>query len=212
MEQVVFKNKNNKTLVYYPVPKNANTSVKSLFASILGIENKFDYRDGTPRYKRPSETMLLKSGAKPSISSFFKNYEPFVELNVDIKICIVRDPLERFISAYENRVLFHRDRGFQDYRVDKVLEELINGNFENKHFLPQTYFLGSNLKYFTHVYKIYELNLLYKNLIDFFDINMKLKIPHLQTGRSKKITLNKFQIKKIKNIYKKDYILLNKFF
>ena len=41
MDHIVFKNKNKKTLVFYPVPKNANTSVKTLFASILGIEDKF---------------------------------------------------------------------------------------------------------------------------------------------------------------------------
>ena len=38
----IFKNKKSgKKLVYYPCPKNANSSAKLFFAKHLGIENKF---------------------------------------------------------------------------------------------------------------------------------------------------------------------------
>ncbi len=137
----VFKNKRKETLVYYPVPKNANTSVISMFSSFLGIENKFEYREDIPRFKR-NESEIILSGGKPSITGFFKNYQKFVPLNVNYKICIIRDPIDRFISAYENRILFHKDRKFHEYTVDKVIYELNKGNFRNRHFLPQTFFLG----------------------------------------------------------------------
>ena len=52
MDLPVFKNKIKETLIYYPVPKNANTSIKSIFASIMGIEDKFEYREDIPRFKR----------------------------------------------------------------------------------------------------------------------------------------------------------------
>ena len=39
MKLPVFKNKNQETLVFYPVPKNANTTAKALFASIIGVED-----------------------------------------------------------------------------------------------------------------------------------------------------------------------------
>ena len=127
------------------------------------------------------------------------------KLNVNIKICIIRDPLERFISAYENRILFHKDRKFYEYSVDKVLCELNNGNFRNRHFLPQTFFLGENLDYFTHVFKLNQLEQLCKVLEIFFNVD-KIKIPHLQTGKNKKIKLSKYKFEKIHTIYKKDYI------
>ena len=211
MKLPVFKNKNLETLFFYPVPKNANTTAKALFASIIGVEDKFAYRENIPKHKRPSETHLMKLGAKPSITGFFMNYEKFAKVNVDFKICIIRNPLERFISAYENRVLFHKDRGFFELSIDQVLDELILGNFENKHFLPQCYFLGEDIHYFTHVYKINEIHLFYDTLLNYFNVKNKIIIPHLQTGRSTKITLTKAQMDKVKNIYIKDYILLDNF-
>jgi len=42
MDLPVFKKKRKETLIYYPVPKNANTSIKSIFASIMGTKNKFE--------------------------------------------------------------------------------------------------------------------------------------------------------------------------
>ena len=211
MKLPVFKNKNLETLVFYPVPKNANTTAKALFASIIGVEDKFAYRENIPKHKRPSETHLMKLGAKPSITGFFMNYEKFAKLNVDLKICIIRNPLERFISAYENRVLFHKDKGFFELSIDQVLDQLTLGNFENKHFLPQYYFLGEDLSYFTHIYKMNEIHLFYNTLLNYFNVKNKINIPHLQTGRSKKITLTKTQINKVKSIYKTDYILLDNF-
>ena len=38
MKLPVFVNKKKETLVYYPVPKNANTTAKALFASTIGID------------------------------------------------------------------------------------------------------------------------------------------------------------------------------
>ncbi len=69
--------------------------------------------------------------------------------DVDIKCCIIRDPVKRFISAYKNRILFHKDQGFKSHTVDMVLDKLENNNFENLHFLPQTYFLGNTLDYYS---------------------------------------------------------------
>ena len=43
---LIIKNKNNfKTLVYYPVAKNANSSVKLFLIKHLGIEKKFYFLD-----------------------------------------------------------------------------------------------------------------------------------------------------------------------
>ena len=65
---------------------------------------------------------------------------------VDEKCCIVRDPLKRFISAYKNRILFHKDAGFQNLNINEIIERMENNSFDNRHFLPQTYWLGDDLR------------------------------------------------------------------
>jgi len=37
----ILKNKENRTLAFYPVPKNANSSAKLFFAKHLGIDKDF---------------------------------------------------------------------------------------------------------------------------------------------------------------------------
>ena len=64
----IFTNKiTGKRLVYYPCPKNANSSAKLFFAKHLGVENKFIVvPDNLPGYK---QTLSLFS-KKKSIASF----------------------------------------------------------------------------------------------------------------------------------------------
>lgn len=92
--------------------------------------------------------------------------------------------------------------------LDDVINELHRKNFENKHFLPQSFFLGSDLSYFTNVYKIRDLKLFEDQINNFF--NAKLTIPHLQNKKMKQIQLSKKQLEKLHGIYCDDFILLKK--
>ena len=87
---------------------------------------------------------------KLNLIGVFPSYQKFDEINSDFKCCIIRDPIKRFLSAYKNRILYHKDSSFRDYSVDMVLDKLIEKKFKNKHFLPQYYFLGHNLKYYSY--------------------------------------------------------------
>ena len=208
MGYIIFTNqKNHKSLVFYPIPKNANTSVKMLLAKIIGIDKNFEYRDDTAWYKRlPADYYKKKS-----ISAFLPDYTKFAKVKANIRICIIREPILRFISTYENRILFHKDKKFRDLSVDQVLLELIKGNFLNKHFLPQNYFLGNDLSYFTNIFKINELEKLATLFKGFFLVK-NIKTPHLQTNKNESISLSKSQKIAIREIYSDDYVLLNKYF
>jgi len=139
---------NGKKLAFYPVKKNANTSSKLFFASHLGIEDKFFFiEDEIPRFKQTVK-MHESFKKKSNLVNLYEGKYAFQIINVDYKSCIVREPLERFISAYKNRVLFHKDKNFYKHSVSEVIEKLENGNVENKHFLPQSFFLGNDLSYF----------------------------------------------------------------
>ena len=73
----IFTNtKKNKTLCYYPVPKNANTSAKLFFAKHLGIEDRLVYIEKPPYKIIPAEDFKGKAplwGWLSSKNAFIKN-------------------------------------------------------------------------------------------------------------------------------------------
>ena len=113
-DYLVITNEFKKTLVYYPVAKNANSSSKLFLIKHLGIQNNFYFsEDDFPRHKNTLER-LKNYNNKISIINFLPNYTKFQKMNVDERACIIRDPIERFISAYKNRILYHKDNEFKD--------------------------------------------------------------------------------------------------
>ena len=207
----VFINKKmNKKLAFYPVKKNANTSSKFFFACHLGIENKFFFiEDVLPRFKQTKQ-MHANFKNKINLINWFQAKYKFTKINVDYKSCIVRNPLDRFVSAYKNRILFHQDKEFKDHSIDEVIDKLENGILENSHFTPQNYWLGKDLDYFDIIGNVSNIKVFEKKINDFFGKN--IKFPRLQTGGKDFTTaLNAIQIKKIKKIYNDDYDLLSKF-
>ena len=133
----IFENKTNgKKLIYYPCPKNANTSAKLFFAKHVGIEDKFIFlSDKIPQYKQSRS--LFQKEKKINIVSFLPSKQKFKRVSADERCCLVRNPIKRFVSAYNNRILYHRDKQFKNHSVDMVIEKLEDNLFENKHFLKQ---------------------------------------------------------------------------
>ena len=203
----VFTSKtSNKKLIYYPCPKNANTSAKMFFAKHLNVDKHFLFLgDEIPQIEQTPDHY----GGKQNIIGIIPSKQPFKKINVDIKCCIVRDPIKRFISAYKNRILYHRDIQFKDHSIDMILEKLEINNFENKHFLPQVYFLGEDLNYYTFWSTTEDLSFFVEQVNDFF--SRKINFPKIQTGGGDiKIKLTKSQISKIEKIYAKDFKLIQK--
>ncbi len=204
---IITNKSNNKTLVYYPTAKNANSSVKFFLIKHLGLENKFyNIDDQLPGYMQTDE-ILKKYKGKKNVINFLPPYTKFKKVIADEKCCLVRDPIARFVSNYKNRILFHRDSGFINHSIDMVIEKLENNMFENQHFLPQNFWLGKDLKYFTIVANISNIKNFVDGINDFFQ--KKIDFPKIQTGGKEfQISLNLRQIKKLKKIYSDDYDLI----
>ena len=209
---VVFNNKiKQRRLVFYPVAKNANSSAKLFFLRHLKLEKNYHFvYDEKPAYTLVNDKDFKSFDPKYDIVNFMPSYTPFSKVDAEEKCCIVREPLQRFISAYKNRVLYHRDKAFNNFSIDEVIEKLEIGDFQNRHFLPQTYWLGFNLNYFTITASVNNLKTFIDNVNNFFE-NF-VEFPKIQTGgKNLKITLNDDQIKKIKKIYQSDYELIGDF-
>ena len=201
----IFRNQiTGKKLVFYPCPKNANSSAKLFFAKHLGLDKDYVFiGDKIPRYKQKNYDLM----GKKNLVNFLPTKQKFQEIIADYKCCIVRNPIERFLSAYKNRIVYHQDEEFKNHTVNMVLEKLESSNFENKHFLPQNYFLGSDLTYYTF-YANTKSILTFQNEVNNFFKN-KIIFPKIQTGGHKSdIALTLDQKLKIKKIYKDDFTLL----
>ena len=202
----VFKNSKGEKLVYYPCPKNANSSAKLFFAKQMGIDKNYTFlSDKIPAYKQTKKDFSIKK----NLVDFLPSKQPFLEMPNDyIKCCIVRDPIKRFISAYKNRILYHKDKNFNDLSVNEVLNKLENGFFDNNHFLPQTYFLGTKIKYYDFYAFADQIEIFEKKVNNFF--NKNVTFPKIQIGGNEyNINLSEKQINKIKKIYKSDYKFLD---
>ena len=205
----IFQNKNTgRKLVYYPVAKNANSSAKLFFLKHLKIDKNYYFlSDKVPEYKINEETRYNNLDKKYNLVNFLPSYTPFSKIDVDEKCCIVRDPIKRFISAYKNRILFHKDAGFRNLNINEIIEKMEINSFDNRHFLPQSYWLGNNLKYFTIVSDISNMEAFINGVNDFFE--NKVEFPRIQTGGNEiNINLTGSQISKLKKIYSSDYDLI----
>ena len=200
----IFNNHKGQSLVYYPCAKNANTSANLFFAKHTNNEKNFIFlSDKKPKYLQKNEFKGIGN-----LENFLPNYQLFGKVKADFKCCIIRDPIKRFLSAYKNRILFHRDKAFRDFSINMILEELIKNNFENRHFLPQYYFLGNELNYYSFYSDVANIKFFEKKVNDFFgkDVNF----PKIQTGGSDfEVSLSTKHIKLIEKIYSKDFELYN---
>ena len=205
----IFQNRNTgRKLVYYPVAKNANSSAKLFFLKHLKIDKNYYFlSDKVPEYKVNEDSKYKNLDKKYNLVNFLPSYTPFEKIDVDEKCCIIRNPIKRFISAYKNRVLFHKDFGFRNLNINEIIEKLENNSFDNRHFLPQSYWLGSDLRYFTIVSNVSNMATFINGVNNFFQ--NKVEFPRIQTGGAdENITLTDSQIIKLKKIYSSDYDLI----
>ena len=150
---------------YAPIPKNACTSIKILLFEIMNDKPFTDYFDnihGVFDYKAV-------------------DFARFATDRDHFKFAIVRDPLDRFVSAYNNRVLFHQELS-EAWLAEKAPDELqalkarrllftpdINSFARSladyiavsvkimHHFVPQHLFLQSQPAAFDRIYNIRQL-------------------------------------------------------
>ncbi len=205
----IFENRNTgRKLVYYPVAKNANSSAKLFFLKHLKIDKNYYFiSDKIPEYKINEDPKYKNLDKKYNLVNFLPSYTPFQKIDVDEKCCIIRNPIKRFISAYKNRILFHKDFGFQNLSIDEIIEKMENKSFDNKHFLPQSYWLGSDIRYFTIVSNISNMEAFINGVNNFFQ--KKVEFPRIQIGgTNKNIDLTSSQKNKLKKIYSSDYDLI----
>ncbi len=135
---------------------------------------------------------------------------------------MVRDPVRRFLSAYGNRVLHHRElswklagRKLRELGLEATPDlDLFIDRYEDypqahpsilHHTRPMVDFLGSDPDYFARVYRFEELPQFVADISE--RIGRPVEIGHEQTGgpKFKPSDLSAAQLRKLQEIYKRDY-------
>lgn len=147
---------------FYDVPKNGGTTVRLwLKHAEQGLPEDFNL-DGYYTLAK----IGLPRGWNDTVMGDEQFFSPGIESNR--RWCIVRDPVDRFISAYTDKIL---REALAPWNVEDCLNMLGSGemkqiaregpNMQHKqaacHLLGQCHWLGYERCYFDHVFKITEM-------------------------------------------------------
>ncbi len=206
-------------IAYFPAPKNACTSLKLLFYELCKGETFAGGRsaNGADHIHQVYGTPKFQSIDRAALADYRR-------------IAIVRDPVERFLSSYANRVVFYGELSEEKVNldlahrlglrldpplglfIDRLDEYRLVSPSVRHHTEPQSYFFGSDIAYFTHVYRVRELPVLARDLSEMLE--REITIPHEQSGGPKIQVgaLSEKHLRRVIEIYSGDYALLRPWF
>lgn len=199
-------------LFYAPVPKVACTSLKLMF---------FEAENG-----RPFEPFVVNGRPRhihnAAYAATLHADLPLARLTDMHRVAVIRDPIERLISAYRNRVRHHRElaheRAPARFAETGLAPDPDLGTFVDRledyadlsasihhHTRPMVDFLGTDPAWFSEIYTLAELD---RFLADMrARTGQPLTLPHVQTGGPKldMDALTPAQRRKLRGFYAADY-------
>lgn len=202
-------------LFYAAVPKVACTSIKYMF---------FEFENGVPftKFKVNGKVRHIHTAAYPSLLR-----EKFPEARIAgfHRVAVLRDPVERLLSAYGNRILKHRTLSRKktalpdglpadpdlDAFVDNLEAYARHSPIIRHHILPMVDFLGNDPGYFVRLYPMQDLDRFVQDMSERLGTDLHLGRhqsggPRLGTDR-----LSSARIAKLRDIYREDYRAFGRF-
>jgi hypothetical protein len=201
-------------IAYVFTPKVGSTSIKH---ALYQLEHGRPWEKGTLRNGRPIYVHSWR-GIDPR--------RPIERLEGYFRFCVVRDPIERLLSAYSNRV-WRRSLPSLDSEaaVAKGLTQrpdlsFFIANLEayrqhsraiRRHTIPQIGCIGTDLSVYDRVFRLDELHLLPDVIERATGARIELE-HHQRSSRPRNATLSPTEIGKLTEFYRKDYEVLAAFF
>lgn len=146
-------------LVYFPVPKVACTSVKLAImrhnepGRFIALRSDDHVHGKYGGYKSPPWNWEWRRYADPLMPSSWMR--PF---------CVIRDPIDRFVSGYRNRVVHWNEFGGNPPDINEFALGLADYCKADRqighHFLPMTTYLGRDPSFYDRVFLMSELQAL----------------------------------------------------
>jgi len=196
-------------LVYFPIPKNASTTIKK---NIYEYQHSKDIINPHPFFENPSIKI---------------NCSNLKELKEYYKFAVIRDPIKRLLSYYNKNIVEAKSlltRGYKGKRafgldlnpsLNEFIEKLekyqycFNDVFHHT-LLQNAYLKRMDLDFATDISNMNELSEILINklqAISEFKVVMRSPSRH----KTKEVEISDKNFKKLKNIYKEDYELINKY-
>lgn len=195
----------------YDAPKTGGTTLR-LWICYAGTGNlmKTDRTPDKKYYSDNRDTYELLKDWGYNLLGGFGNPE------VSDKVCIKRDPVKRFVSCYQDKVIREKRLSVS---VDDLLDhydEVIKQtpqymwdnttNYVKFHFDPQTFHFGNSKDFFSNVFDVSEINTGVKS---YLEGKWGIELPDLHArdsrGTIEKLELTSEQIAKVKKFYQVDY-------
>ena len=154
--------------------------------------------------------VLFKGKEAPHLT--YPEYCQFTHYRFFKKFCIVRDPVDRFISMAKGTWMLDEEKINKMFSSQSCFDEAVSNlclNGNTNWFVPQINFID----YDTKIWR-FEDNF-NSEFIDWLLYNFDIKITNLAdklnfvNSNTNNVTLNNKQIGYIKNYYYKDYKILN---
>jgi len=210
---------NQYKLFYAAVPKVGCTSLKGMFFKLENDRAFVPYTvNGQSKnvHNMGYRTMLRDTYPEWRIRDFHR-------------VALVRDPIKRFLSAYSNRVLHHKELS-QKLAGDKLTAlnlqpdpelDLFVERFEDylqthpsilHHTRPMVDYLGADTGYFSKLYPLQDMDQFARDISE--RTGKELAVGHEQTGgrKFKPSDLSEAHTRKLKDYYEADYRVFGDYF
>lgn len=205
---------------FYDAPKNGGANIRMwLKYAEGGLKN---FHNTNTHYYYLDYTPGENQDLSPPKSWVDNTTTFFIPTNTNnVKWCIVRDPIERFISAYTDKILFEQAA---TWSIDECIDLLESGkilelaNSKNPstvwpeqyiayHLLGQNHWFGNSRDYFDFIFHLSEMDKV-KQFCE--DTIFNISLPNLHARNQslsgiKKPKLSALQTTRLELVFAKDY-------
>ena len=206
-------------LIYIPIPKNACSSIKhSLY--YLEYGKAYDY----PEYRELGYQNIHAFYEKQKDA--FTGVHALKNMESAFRFAVIRDPVDRFLSCYSNRVIELKDLKESEDSLKKNglpvkpniktfilnLDRYRSLNHSIRHHTqPQSIFLDGTIGYLDKIYPIEQMNELTAKLKN-FDPSLLMKTEKSGGPKTKLCDMNRESLERLLKFYQDDYELLSDFY
>ncbi len=224
---------------WFPVLKNGYSSVVRMLVVLYGVGERYsNFAAPLPSEQHGKHDLarlkIRMFGRKefvrwprPIMATFLQEQAFCANPRADIRFCILRHPLDRFVSVYRNHMIRPRakdvrrpytkllspdafctriEEGWHERPWTKGLEAMrdADGYARDRHLWPHHFYLGRDASYFTHIFSLSDLPRVAEFLSDLHKTQVKLpRVNH--SGPKPMPHLSASLRRRVEALYKEDF-------